>query len=92
VRVVLGFGAGVGLDDRASTDCTYPLRTNDGGQRVVCTFGALAAGETATIDIAATTATDATGTVESWALASVSPEFDRDPDDDKATVSVQVTG
>ena len=92
VRVVLGFGAGVGLDDRASTDCTYPLRTNDGGQLVVCTFGALAAGETATIDIAATTATDATGTVESWALASVSPEFDRDPDDDKATVSVQVTG
>jgi len=92
VRVVLGFGAGVDLDDRASTDCTYPLPTNDGGQLVVCTLGAVPAGGTAAIDLAATTATEAGGTIESWALASVSPEFDRDPDDNKATVSIQVTG
>jgi len=92
VQLVLGFGPGLEPDEPGPSSCGGSVGTSDGGRVVVCDLGAVAAGGTATLDVGATVGADADATIETWALSSVAPEFDRDSTDDRATVSIEVTG
>ena len=92
VQLVLGFGPGLEPNEPGPSACGSSVGTSDGGRIVVCDLGAVAAGGTATLDVGTTVVADTAGTIETWALSSVAPEFDRDSTDDRATVSIEVTG